>query len=315
MYAKLFASLYQGTLRGNSHGILVFTNMMAHADIEGHVDMHPRAIAEEVGLTLEQVQAAIAGLEAEDDESRSPEENGKRIIRLDEHRAWGWRIVNHAKYRSIRNEEDRREQNRRSQAAWRLKQKELSGSADSKQSKPASAEVSRGNPIQKQKQKQKQEEETTQPAAASGGAPPGPPMSPSATLQETSSGQVAQKRATRPAQTAEVWAAYSSAYEERYGIAPVRNAKVNGMLAQFLSRLGSDEAVGVARFYITSRNGLYVSAKHCVDLMLRDAEKLHTEWRTGNTGYQRDAQEQDRLASTGAMWERVGKRLAEKGIT
>lgn len=154
-----------------------------------------------------------------------------------------------------------------------------------------------------------------QPSAASGGAPPGPPMSPPATPTETSSGPVAQKRATRPAPTAEVWAAYASAYEERYGVPPVRNAKINGMLSQFLSRLGSDEAVGVARFYITSRNGLYVSSKHCVDLMLRDAEKLHTEWRTGNTGYQRDAQEQDKLASTGAMWERVGKRLAEKGIT
>lgn len=131
MYAKLFKSIYQGTLRGKSHGLLVFTNLLAHADQEGWVDTHPKSIADEVGLTLEQVQEALNELEAPDTESRSPEEDGRRIVRLDEHRAWGWRIVNHAKYRAIRNEEDRREQNRLAQAKWRMK------NADSKQSKPS----------------------------------------------------------------------------------------------------------------------------------------------------------------------------------
>lgn len=125
MYAKLFTSIYQGTLRGNSHGLLVFTNLLAHADMEGRVDIHPRAIAEEVGLTVEEVKKALLVLESTDDESRSPEEQGRRIVRLDEHRAWGWIVVNYVKYRSIRNEDDRREQNRRSQAAWRAKQKDV----------------------------------------------------------------------------------------------------------------------------------------------------------------------------------------------
>lgn len=125
MYAKLFTSIYQGTLRGNSHGLLVFTNLLAHADMEGRVDIHPRAIAEEVGLTVEEVKQALLVLESPDDESRSPEEQGRRIVRLDEHRAWGWIVVNYVKYRSIRNEDDRREQNRRSQAAWRAKQKDV----------------------------------------------------------------------------------------------------------------------------------------------------------------------------------------------
>lgn len=131
MYAKLFTSIYQGTLRGNSHGLLVFTNLIAHADKAGQVDIHPRAISEEVGLTVDQVRSALDELEAPDAESRSPEEEGRRILRLDEHRAWGWRVVNYLKYRAIRNEDDRREQNRAAQIKWR-----------SKQSKPASAKVS-----------------------------------------------------------------------------------------------------------------------------------------------------------------------------
>ena len=145
LYAKLFTSIYQGTLRGNSHGLLVFTNLLAHCDKDGIADIHPRAIAEEVGLTSEQVRAALDVLESPDDESRSPEEQGRRIIRMDEHRAWGWRVVNYAKYRAIRNEDDRREQNREAQARWREK---------NKQSKPASADGETDKPIQKQKQKQ-----------------------------------------------------------------------------------------------------------------------------------------------------------------
>lgn len=137
LYAKLFTSIYQGTLRGKSHGLLVFTNLLAHADQWGVVDIHPRAIAEEVGLTRDEVQAAIDELEAPDIESRSPDEGGRRIIRMDDHRAWGWQIVNYIKYRSIRNEDDRREQNRIAQATWRSKQA-------GKQSKPASAVVSHG---------------------------------------------------------------------------------------------------------------------------------------------------------------------------
>lgn len=151
MYAKLFTSIYQGTLRGNSHGLLVFTNLLAHCDKSGEVDMHPRAIAEEVGLTVEQVRAALLVLEAPDEESRSPEEDGRRILRKDEHRAWGWVVVNYLKYRSIRDEDDRREQNRLAQERWRNK------------NKPASAAVDGDKPIQKQKQIQKQIQETPPP--------------------------------------------------------------------------------------------------------------------------------------------------------
>lgn len=134
MYVKLFASLYQGTLRGRSDAILVFTNLLAHADQYGTVDKHPKAIAEETGLSLEAVETAIQHLEEPDPESRSPEMDGRRIVRMDEHRAWGWKIINYGKYRAIRSEEDRREQNRLAQERYRQKHK------------PPSAIVSRGKP-------------------------------------------------------------------------------------------------------------------------------------------------------------------------
>lgn len=157
MYAKLFTSIYMGTLRGNSHGLLVFTNLLAHADSAGLVDIHPKAIADEVGLSEADVRKTLEMLESPDDESRSPEEQGRRIVRIDEHRAWGWRVVNYLKYRAIRNEEDRREQNRLAQERWRNKNK-----TSVSQDKPSVSDGETDKPIQKQKHKQKKEN-TTQP--------------------------------------------------------------------------------------------------------------------------------------------------------
>lgn len=141
MFAKVFASLYQGTLRGNAHGILVFTNLLAHSDKNGEVDIHPRAIADEVGLPEPAVRDALLYLEAVDPESRTPTEDGRRIVRMDAHRAWGWRIVNYAKYRAIRSEEDRREQNRVAQEKFRNKSKPPSAKQSQAKPKKAQAEA------------------------------------------------------------------------------------------------------------------------------------------------------------------------------
>lgn len=124
MYVKLFASIYEGTLRGKAHAQLVFINLLVHANAHGEADIHPQAIADETGLALDDVKHVIDMLETPDPESRSHEESGRRITRLDEHRTWGWRIVNYIKYRGIRNEDDRREYNRLKKAESRLKGKQ-----------------------------------------------------------------------------------------------------------------------------------------------------------------------------------------------
>jgi hypothetical protein len=124
MYAKIFKSMFDGSLRGKSDALLVFTNLLANADEEGFVDRHPRAIAEETGLPLDRVNEAVTYLEAPDHESRSPELDGRRLERLDEHRSWGWRIVNYLKYRNIKRQEHRRQQNRESQARFRQNSKQ-----------------------------------------------------------------------------------------------------------------------------------------------------------------------------------------------
>lgn len=88
------------------------------------------------------------------------------------------------------------------------------------------------------------------------------------------------KASAEPAPTSKTWDAYASAYGARYGATPVRNAQVNGQLSQLVARIGAEEAPAVAAFFLTHNNLLYVRAMHPVPLLLRDCEKLRTEWAT-----------------------------------
>lgn len=110
MYAKVFSSLWRGSLRGHSDPQHVFIYLLAHADEQGVVEAMPEAIADETGLGLEAVEAAIAHLESPDLKSRSPEHEGRRISRLDEHRTWCWIITNYERYRELSDREKVREQ-------------------------------------------------------------------------------------------------------------------------------------------------------------------------------------------------------------
>jgi len=85
----------------------------------------------------------------------------------------------------------------------------------------------------------------------------------------------------KPAPTSPAWQAYSDAYAQRYGTAPLRNPKVNSQFAQLLKRLPADEAPEVARFYVDHSDSYYGKTGHSVGVLLQNAEKLRTEWITG----------------------------------
>ncbi len=76
------------------------------------VDMTANALARRTGLPIEIIESGIAALESPDRHSRTPDEEGRRIRRIDDRRPWGWYIVNHEKYRAIQGSETIRLQNR-----------------------------------------------------------------------------------------------------------------------------------------------------------------------------------------------------------
>ncbi|WP_440030457.1 helix-turn-helix domain-containing protein [Chromobacterium amazonense] len=110
---------------------------------------------------------------------------------------------------------------------------------------------------------------------------------------------------------AETWAAYAEAYRLRYGVDPVRNATVNGQIANFVKRLG-ENAPHVAAYFVGSSSAFYVSKGHAVGTMLCDAEKLHTEWATGRRVTQSAARQADRTASNFANAQDALERLGRK---
>lgn len=120
MYAKVFSQMYDGTLctRGPWEALVTFQQLLVLSDQEGNVDMTAEAISRRTTIPLEIIKKGLEVLMLPDDESRTPTDEGRRIVPLAEGRAWGWKIVNYLLYRGLKREEDRRDYHR---AYWHEK--------------------------------------------------------------------------------------------------------------------------------------------------------------------------------------------------
>jgi len=123
MYGKLFEQMYDGTLAENWQALITFQQMIILCDDSGVIDLTPSAISRRTGIPIEHIKAGIKTLESDDPYSRTPDENGRRIVRLDDHRPWGWKIVNHQKYKQMASYEDKKKADRERIAAKREKGK------------------------------------------------------------------------------------------------------------------------------------------------------------------------------------------------
>ena len=121
---------------------------------------------------------------------------------------------------------------------------------------------------------------TEQENTSGGGLPPAPPT-------EDEKDQKTQVKSLRSkkkqaSESGEVWGKYCNAFFARYGTEPVRNATVNSQMAAFVKRVGMASAPAIVEFYLQHPDRWYVKNMHSVGLLLRDAEKLYAEWKTGN---------------------------------
>lgn len=112
MYTKVFRAIYDGTLADNWQALVTFQQMLILADGSGVVDMTPAAMSRTTGIPLDILRAGIHALEQPDPASRTPDMEGRRIARLDEHRDWGWFLVNFRKYRELQSREEKKEADR-----------------------------------------------------------------------------------------------------------------------------------------------------------------------------------------------------------
>lgn len=112
MFAKVFEQIFDSSIAEDYHVRLVFEDLLTLADIDGVVDKTPEALARRTNVPLDIIKKAITVLESPDPRSRRKENEGRRIIRLDDHRDWGWLIVNYDYYRNLASEEQRRAKTR-----------------------------------------------------------------------------------------------------------------------------------------------------------------------------------------------------------
>jgi len=108
MYGKVFESMYEGTLYGQWEAIVTMQQFIVIASADGVVDMTPMAIAAKTSIPRDILDKGIEILSSPDQYSRTPGNDGVRIQLIDDHRPWGWYIVNHDKYSKMVKGEDKR---------------------------------------------------------------------------------------------------------------------------------------------------------------------------------------------------------------
>lgn len=125
MYGKIFGHLFEGSMVGSGSTVFavmayVIAKMVPDREHGAVVEINPKLLAFSLGEKEPEVQKAIDYLCAPDKNSRSPEEQGRRLVRLGQ---FEYRVVNGAKYREVRDQEQRRVQLRDAQARLRFKKK------------------------------------------------------------------------------------------------------------------------------------------------------------------------------------------------
>lgn len=119
MYGKFFASAFTGSMFGSGPEVFsTWAYVIANTRRDSHVELNIRLMAVAIGCSEDSVKKAIAFLCNPDPGSRSKELEGKRLLKVGEYL---YEVVNHQKYREIRNEDDRREYFRQKKAESRAR--------------------------------------------------------------------------------------------------------------------------------------------------------------------------------------------------
>lgn len=114
MFGKHYETMYTGSMVGA--GALAFAVMgwviakqRPSREFGSVVEINPKLLAFIIGEKEEDVEKEVEKMCQPDPHSRSKEEEGRKLVRLEQ---FNYRVVNGAKYRAMRDEEKRREYDR-----------------------------------------------------------------------------------------------------------------------------------------------------------------------------------------------------------
>jgi len=179
-YTKLFSSIVTSTIWSESDRTrIVWITMMAICDKNGEVQGSIPGLARIAGVPVEDCRAAIATFLAPDPDSRTKDDEGRRIEEID----GGWILLNYRKYREMASGEDRLRSAAERQARARARKKRNSQShAESRASHaPVTPESLQNCQAEAEAENTTPPTPSTVPVATN---PPPPPSAPLAGFEE-----------------------------------------------------------------------------------------------------------------------------------
>jgi hypothetical protein len=98
-FTRVFLQILDSSIAEDFMVRHVFEDFFKICDYKtGVLDMTRQAISRRLNVPIDVLNQSIAKLESPDTNSRDQSFEGRRIQKLDDHRDWGWRILNWDKY-------------------------------------------------------------------------------------------------------------------------------------------------------------------------------------------------------------------------
>jgi hypothetical protein len=127
-YTKLFNSIVTSTIwTEDDKTRIVWITMLAISDQHGEVQASIPGLARVAGVSIEAVENALNKFLSPDAYSRTPDDEGRRIEKIE----GGWLLLNHAKYRAMASKEDSKSANAKRQRRHREKTERNAAVTDS----------------------------------------------------------------------------------------------------------------------------------------------------------------------------------------
>lgn len=98
-YTALFSTMLEGTLYGKWPHTGIWPCLLSQMDRYGVIDKTPQCLAAAIGVPVELLMEVIDDFMQPDPDSRTGDNDGRRLVLIDQRRSWGWRVVNAQKYR------------------------------------------------------------------------------------------------------------------------------------------------------------------------------------------------------------------------
>lgn len=98
-YTPLYETMLTGTLYGKWPHTGIWACLLSRASREGVIDEVPASLAAAIGVPVDLLMQCISDFMQPDPGSRTKDHDGRRLVLIDPNRDWGWKVLNHGKYR------------------------------------------------------------------------------------------------------------------------------------------------------------------------------------------------------------------------